>query len=201
MSERALNASSSRPSPALAPLSGRRDSTTAQVGHAPSVPTDTLSLGTAASPADPGISERGLAQIKRLVEVAARAAGRRRPGGYCYRAVHGYLMKSGSGDLVSGSIPWTHARYARQFGEYLNKGDNAARLGLRKLDLTNPYEAPAGALVVVRPGAPGTRPPRAGDIAVAAGNGKFYNDGLMNYGGPEGFPPGNRHVVGIYVPL
>ncbi|MEB3204774.1 MAG: hypothetical protein VKP57_08740 [Candidatus Sericytochromatia bacterium] len=157
----------------------------------------------ATSPAgdDGAISERGLAQMKKLVEVARRAVGGKRPGGYCYRAVHLYLMRAGYGHLRPDSIPWTHTRYARQFGEYLNQGDHAARLGLRKLPIDNPYDAPPGSVVVVRPGTPGTRHPKAGDIAIAAGNGKFYNDGNMSYGGPENFPPGNRHVVGIYAPL
>ena len=147
------------------------------------------------------ISERGQAQMKKLLEVARRGAGHKRPGGFCYRAVHLYLMKAGYGKLDYDSIPWTHTRYAKQFGEFMNQGDNAAKLGLRKLDIDNPYDAPPGAVVVVRPGTPGTRHPKAGDITVAAGNGRFFNDGNMSYGGPENFPPGNKHVVGIYVPL
>lgn len=163
-------------------------------------PTDPSAPAPAPEATEPEISERAKAQMKKLVDVARRAVGGRRPGGYCYRAVHLYLMRAGYGHLRPDSIPWTHTRYARQFGEYMNQGDNAARLGLRKLPIDNPYDAPPGAVVVVRPGTPGTRHPRAGDIAVAAGNGKFYNDGNMSYGGPENFPPGNPHVVGIYVP-
>jgi hypothetical protein len=157
----------------------------------------------AAMPAgeETAISDRGQAQMKKLVEVARRAVGGKRPGGYCYRAVHLYLMRAGYGHLRSDSIPWLHTRYARHFGGFLNQDDHAARLGLRKLPIDNPYDAPPGSVVVVRSGTPGTRHPTAGDIAVAAGNGKFYNDGNMSYGGPENFPPGNRHVVRIYARL
>ena len=61
------------------------------------------------------------------------------------------------------------------WADYLNKDGNAARLGLSNLKLDNPYNAPAGALVVVRAGTPGTANPTAGDIAVASGSGDFYN--------------------------
>jgi len=200
--------------PAVVPIAPhQRDLQAAEPATAPAVHQgDALGLSDAAraAHADPAakpagddavISERGQAQMKKLVEVARRAVGGKRPGGYCYRAVHLYLMRAAYGHLRPDSIPWTHTRYARQFGEFMNQGDHAARLGLRKLSIDNPYDALPGSVVVVRPGTPGTRHPKAGDIAIAAGNGKFYNDGNMSYGGPENFPPGNRHVVGIYAPL
>ena len=82
----------------------------------------------------------------------------------------------------------------------MNKGGNAARLGLQNTGGKNPYTAPAGSIVVVRAGTPGTAHPTAGDIAVAGGGGKFWNGGDMGYGGSGNFPPGNSHVAGIFVP-
>src|SRR5207247_567912 len=79
-------------------------------------------------------------------------------------------------------------------------GKRYAKLGLKKLNLTNPYKAPPGAIIVVRAGTPGTHHPFAGDIVVKGPGNHFYNDGEMGYGGSQNFPPGNRHVLGIYVP-
>ena len=52
----------------------------------------------------------------------------------------------------------------------------------------------------LRAGTPGTRHPTAGDIAVATGDGGFYNDGKMGYGGRDNFKAGNDYVLGVYVP-
>lgn len=159
---------------------------------------DSLKLSQAATP---GISPEGRADMDRLARVAARRAGGRSPEGWCYREVWGHLMESGYAKLTQTSIPDSHSAYARQFGEYLNAGDNAKRLGMQRLPIDNPYDAPKGSIVVVRPGTPGTAHPTAGDIAVAMGGGRFLNDGEMRYGGRANFPPGNRHVIGIYAPL
>ncbi len=97
------------------------------------------------------------------------------------------------------SIPDDFGALAHQFADYVDAG-HAGALGLRRLDLHSPYDAPAGAIVVVRAGSPGTAHPTAGDISIAAGNGVFYNDGNMSYGGPDRFPAGNDFVLGIYVP-
>ncbi|MEB3329405.1 MAG: hypothetical protein VKQ33_09265 [Candidatus Sericytochromatia bacterium] len=149
--------------------------------------------------AAPVESEAARKARERLALVARRASSGRRPDGRCYHHVWRFLTwVGGYGKVVQKGIPASHARYARQFAELVNR--NPAAYGLRKLALDNPYLAPAGALVVVRPGAPGTRHPKAGDIAVADGTGRFFNGGEMRYGGPGSFPPGNRHVLGIYVP-
>jgi len=87
---------------------------------------------------------------------------------------------------------------ARNYGDWLNK--NHKSLGMKKLNIDNPYNAPPGAIVVVRPGTPGTRHKTAGDIVVVGKNGHFYNGGEMGYRGPKNFPPGNKHVIGIFVP-
>ncbi|MEB3203466.1 MAG: hypothetical protein VKP57_02090 [Candidatus Sericytochromatia bacterium] len=159
---------------------------------------DSLKLSQAATP---GISPEGRADMERLARVANSRAGGKSPEGWCYREVWGHLMASGYAKLTQTSIPDSHSAYARQFGEYLNVGNNAKRLGMQRLPIDNPYDAPKGAIVVVRPGTPGTAHPVAGDIAVAMGGGRFLNDGEMSYGGRANFPPGNRHVIGIYAPL
>ncbi|MEB3298224.1 MAG: hypothetical protein VKO21_01905 [Candidatus Sericytochromatia bacterium] len=159
---------------------------------------DSLQLSRAT---EPSISPEGRADMDRLARVAAQRAGGKPPLGWCYREVWGHLMQAGYGKLNQSSIPDSHSAYARQFGEYLNQGNNARRLGLQKLPIDNPYDAPKGSIVVVRPGTPGTAHPVAGDIAVAMGGGRFINDGEMRYGGRGNFPPGNRHVIGIYAPL
>jgi hypothetical protein len=147
----------------------------------------------------PDESEAARKAREQLAQVARRASSGRRPDGRCYKHVWRFLTwVGGYGKVVQKGIPASHARYARQFAELVNR--NPAAYGLRKLALDNPYMAPPGAIVVVRPGTPGTAHPVAGDIAVADGNGRFFNGGEMRYGGPGNFPPGNRHVLGIYVP-
>ncbi|HEX4622723.1 MAG TPA: hypothetical protein VH208_14260, partial [Myxococcaceae bacterium] len=80
-------------------------------------------------------------------------------------------------------------------------GDNAHRLGLRKLDIKNPYDAPPGAVVVVAAGSPGTFDPKAGDISVAAGDAHFINDGPhMTYGDPGKFTDNGGVLLGAWVP-
>jgi hypothetical protein len=110
-----------------------------------------------------------------------------------------YLEKFGVkfGNFGAGA-PALSGNYAKNFAELVDR--DPAAYGLKKLALDNPYEAPPGAIVVVRPGTPGTAHPVAGDIAVATGQGWFANGGEMGYGGPQNFPPGNGHVLGIYVP-
>ncbi|MEB3236619.1 MAG: hypothetical protein VKO64_03195 [Candidatus Sericytochromatia bacterium] len=148
------------------------------------------------------MSPNAKAQMDRLTETAGRSAAHRRPGGWCYRAVKKFIASTpgGYGGLNAGNIYKIPQARARDFADFMNRDGNAAKYGLRKLDISNPYDAPKGALVVVAPGTPGTRHPTAGDITIAAGGGRFYNDGNMGYGGPRNFPPGNRHVLGIYVP-
>lgn len=143
----------------------------------------------------PALARRDMANL--LAEARAGSAGRR-PDGYCYMHVWRFIERAGYGHMPSQGIPDSHATYAKQFASYADA--HLQSLGLRKLALDNPYDAPAGAIVVVRPGTPGTAHPTAGDIAVADGQGRFFNGGEMGYGGRASFPPGNRHVLGIYVP-
>lgn len=160
-------------------------------GTAPTMPT-------IKNPLEPS-NERAALEQGRLAQIARRRSANRRPDGRCYNHVWRFLQAVGSyGRLLRAGIPNQYSTYARQFAQYADK--NLEKLGLRKLPIDNPYLAPAGSLVVVRPGAPGTRHPVAGDIAVADGKGRFFNGGEMRYGGPKNFPPGNKYVLGIYVP-
>lgn len=153
----------------------------------------------APAPAE-ALSPEAKQQMQGLMEAAIAGSGGKRALGWCYREVWGYIQQQGYGKMPAVDIPGEYSRFARHFADFANQGDNAAMLGIKRLPIDNPYEAPAGAIVVVRAGTPGTSHPEAGDIAVAAGDGRFLNDGEMGYGGPEHFPPGNDYVLGIYVP-
>jgi hypothetical protein len=144
-----------------------------------------------------------------ILATARAAAAGERPGGQCYAAVARYIDTVGYGAMKAQpasqigslpSIPDGYGAYAHDFADYANEPGHADALGLTRLALDSPYDAPAGAIVVVRAGTPGTHHPTAGDIAIAAGGGVFYNDGEMSYGGAGGFAPGNDFVLGIYVP-
>jgi hypothetical protein len=148
-------------------------------------------------------------QMRAIVATARASAAGKRPGGLCYAAVARYIDTVGYGKLPAQpksligtlpAVPREFVAFAHQFADFMNADGHADDSGLTRLPIDSPYDAPAGAIVVVRAGAPGTHHPTAGDIAVAAGNGVFFNDGLMGYGGPELFPPGNDFVLGVYVP-
>jgi peptidoglycan hydrolase-like protein with peptidoglycan-binding domain len=159
-------------------------------------------VGGAANVGD--ISARGREQMRKLLEYAeSHNSGASR--GRCFEFVWRYMTSSGSGygkiqnHNDASDMP---SAYARNFAEYMNQGDNAARWGLRKLNITNPYDAPPGAIVVVGPGTPGTSHPTAGDIAIATGKGRFVNDGPnMGYGEPAHFQRDGGKLLGVYVPM
>ena len=142
------------------------------------------------------------AQMDTLLDEARYYSDGQDTDGRCYAHVADYIDAVGYGNIGPGEfndyIPSTHHRYAHQFGDYAN--ENLEALGLRRLDLDNPHEAPPGAIIVVRAGAPGTYHATAGDISIAGRNGEFYNGGMMGYKTPEDYPPGNDFVIGIYVP-
>jgi len=145
------------------------------------------------------LSDRARSQMQQMLNAARNSSAGRRPDGRCYNHVWRFISSVGYGSMPYREVPaHSHGRYAKQFAYYANH--NLDKLGLVKLPISNPYQAPPGAIVVVRAGTPGTAHPVAGDIAVAAGNGRFYNGGEMSYGGPHHFPPGNNYVLGIYVP-
>ena len=146
-----------------------------------------------------------------LLAKARTASEGRKPDGECYFHVATFLDAVGYGNIPAQpkplpvplpAIPDGYAAQAHLFADYVNEGDHAAALGLERLALDDPYAAPAGAIVVVRGGTPGTSDPHAGDISVAAGPGArvFYNGAEMSYGSAASFPLGNDLVLGIYVP-
>ncbi len=149
------------------------------------------------------------AQMQAIVTTARAAAEGVRPKGQCYAAVARYIDTVGYGKMTAQSlgrigslpaIPDAFGAYAHQFADYANEPGHLALLGLTRLAVDNPYDAPTGAIVVVRAGTPGTAHPTTGDISIAAGGGVFFNDGEMSYGGSSRFPAGNDYVLGIYVP-
>ena len=128
------------------------------------------------------------------------------PDGYCYSHVADFIDETGYGGIDKNgfdtAIPSQYWTYAYQFAEYLNTGSNAADLCLENIQASlsnNPYNAPTGAIVVVRAGTPGTANPVAGDIAIADPD-NFWNGGEMSYGGASNFPSSNDYVLGIFVP-
>ncbi|MBM4279989.1 MAG: peptidoglycan-binding protein [Deltaproteobacteria bacterium] len=134
-------------------------------------------------------------QMQHLLDVARRGAEGQRPLGRCLREVQNHLDQVTYG---KGKVP--RLPYARNFAQYLNRDGNAARLGLKRLPITNAYDSPPGAIIVVRAGSPGTRHPAAGDIVAKARGDHLYNDGEMGFAGRGNFPRGTNHVLSVYVP-
>ena len=124
--------------------------------------------GASSKAAKDAISGVCQADMTRLESIARVDSTGRRPDGKCYSHVADYIDASGYGGINKGgfnaAIPPSYWAEAHDFADYLNKNGNAARLGLRKLILTNPYNAPSGSIVVVRAGTPGTVNPTAGDF-------------------------------------
>jgi peptidoglycan hydrolase-like protein with peptidoglycan-binding domain len=143
-----------------------------------------------------GISARGKQQMEALLNIAQRNSAGKRPDGMCLKHVGDFLDATSYGKIGHGAAP--RLPMAKDFGNWLNA--HYKEKGLKKLNIDNPYKAPPGSIVVVRAGTPGTRHPTAGDIVVVGKNGHFYNGGEMGYGGSRNFPPGNRHVIGVFVP-
>ena len=170
--------------------------------HESNVRVEAVDGGSDAPQSPTGVSARGQDQMSRLVSHADRNhSGASR--GRCFEYVWRYLSSSGYGNIDEyGDAADMPSAYARNFAEYMNKPANAQRWGLQRLPLSNPYDAPRGAVVVVAAGSPGTAHPTAGDISVAAGNGRFINDGPnMGYGGSAAaFTRGGGRVLGIFVP-
>ncbi len=137
-------------------------------------------------------------QMRDMVKVAASIAAGRRPMGRCLYAVQNMLDRATYGRAGHGHIP--RLPMAKDLAHYLNEGNRYASLGLKRLHITNPYDAPPGAIIVVRAGTPGTHHPTAGDVVVRGYGDHMYNDGEMGYGGRGNFRPGNDYVLGVYVP-
>jgi lysozyme len=150
-----------------------------------------------------GETHNGSAQRTRLLSLARAGSEGRRPDGRCYHHVsiflaecHGYgKIKDPHKQFPGSALPEAH-----DFADFINS-QGPARWGLERLSISSPYDAPAGAIVVVKAGSPGTHHPTAGDIAVADGHGKFFNGGVMGYHGRAGWNASPRaHLLGAYIP-
>jgi D-alanyl-D-alanine carboxypeptidase len=148
-----------------------------------------------------------------LLEAARKDSIGNRPDGKCYEHVADYIDAVGFGKIGGSGNPNVSTVFsgytseAHEFADFLNQNGNASKYGLINLLDANPnmspYQAPAGSVVVVSAGSPGTRHPTAGDISVADGKGSFYNGGEMALGGASswnGSKAGGGKVLGIYVP-
>ncbi len=143
-----------------------------------------------------GAAAKARQLMNRMAEAAAAHSGGQSPGGYCLGAVQDILEAGGFPGSQVPRMPEAH-----DFADHLNESpEHLKAAGLQRLDIDNPYDAPKGSIIVVRAGTPGTSHPTAGDIVIAGGDGKFYNDGEMGYGGPQNFPKGNDYVLGVYAP-
>lgn len=150
-----------------------------------------------------GESHNGSAQRERLLGIARAGSAGRRPDGRCYFHVCQFLVQcNGYGKIKNPyrQFPQSALPEAHDFADFIN-GQGPARWGLDKLSISNPYDAPAGAIVVVKAGSPGTADPKAGDVAVADGHGAFFNGGLMGYSGRAGWNASpHAHLLGAYIP-
>ncbi|HEY6174785.1 MAG TPA: peptidoglycan-binding protein [Kofleriaceae bacterium] len=150
-----------------------------------------------------GESHSGSAQRERLLGISRAGSAGRHPDGRCYFHVCQFLVQcNGYGKIKNPyhQFPASALPEAHDFADFIN-GQGPARWGLERLSIGNPYDAPAGAIVVVKAGSPGTANPTAGDIAVADGHGNFYNGGMMGYSGRAGWNASpHARLLGAYIP-
>lgn len=150
-----------------------------------------------------GESHNGSAQRERMLGIARAGSAGRRPDGRCYFHVCQFLVQcDGYGKIKNPyhQFPASALPEAHDFADFIN-AQGPTKWGLDKLSIGNPYDAPAGAIVVVKAGSPGTSNPTAGDIAVADGHGSFFNGGLMGYSGRAGWNASpHAHLLGAYIP-
>ena len=122
------------------------------------------------------------------------------PGHYrCLEAVQNILQQN---RLPGARVP--RLPEARDFAQFLNS-HNPADYGLMRINITNPTQAPPGAILVFRGDAPGLNGSinNPGDIAIRGGTtpdgvSHFYNDGHLSYPNKD-FPAGT--ILGAYVPI
>ena len=151
-----------------------------------------------------GESHAGSAQRSRMLGIARSASEGKRPDGRCYAHVCQFLIACrGYGKIKNPfqQFPSSALPFAHDFADLMNS-HGPKRFGLERLSISSPYDAPAGSIVVVKAGSPGTHHPTAGDIAIADGHGNFFNGGMMGYGGPAVWNSSPRaHLLGCYVPV
>ena len=140
-------------------------------------------------------------EMNKFEAYSRRQSEGRRPDGRCYFHVANFIDAMGYGGITKNGfnncVGSQYHAYAYQFHSAIGSG----KCGLKDVKEqygNNPYNAPRGALVVVKAGTPGTAHPVAGDIAVASGDGRFWNGGNMAYGGKNHEYAGQ--LLAIYVP-
>lgn len=150
-----------------------------------------------------GESRDGAAQRHKMLGIAHGASAGNRPDGRCYYHVCQFLVACGGYGKIKNpytQFPGSYLPYAHDFADLMN-AQGPAHWGLERLSMHSPYDAPAGAIVVVAAGSPGTSHPTAGDIAVASGTGEFYNGGMMSYSGRAGWNASPKaKLLGVYIP-
>jgi peptidoglycan hydrolase-like protein with peptidoglycan-binding domain len=150
-----------------------------------------------------GESRDGAAQRSKMLSIARSGSAGKRPDGRCYYHVCQFLVQCGGYGKIKNpykQFPSSALPLAHDFADLVNS-TGTARWGLERISISNPYDAPAGAIVVVAAGSPGTHHPTAGDIAIADGHGAFYNGGMMAYHGRAGWNASPRaKLLGCYIP-
>ena len=152
------------------------------------------------------ISTGGASQMAKVEAIAASHAAGHPPHDHkCYQHVKDYIRQAGGYGNIRDVQ--TDKRFVGAIDEAHKFADRVNSLGpdkfgLEKLSVATPFEAPLGALVVVKHGTPGTKHPTAGDITVRGPNDDFYNSGTMHYGYPKSWPlkPGVGALLGVYKP-
>jgi lysozyme len=151
-----------------------------------------------------GETSHGSEQRQRMLSVARGASAGKRPDGMCYAHVCQFFVSCGGYGKIHDphrQFPASALPYAHDFADFVN-AQGPKKWGLEKLSISSPYDAPPGAIVVVKAGSPGTHHPTAGDIAIADGHGLFYNGGVMGYSGAAGWKASPRaHLLGAYIPV
>lgn len=127
--------------------------------------------------------------MKKIVDIArSKNSGASR--GDCFKYVANYIDWAGYGGIPTNFMYQGHARYAKGFAVVFDNPANQKAMGIKKLPITNPYDAPYGSIIVVSAGSPGTAHPVAGDIVVRGTGDEFLNDGpRMNYHGRAKWDP------------
>jgi hypothetical protein len=133
-------------------------------------------------------------KMKAFAAYAKAQNGGKSPGGMCARGVRLLMQAHGYPGAQLGSMGFISAK---QYGYHLNTGNNARAVGLEKLNITNPYDAPPGSIIVIKPGhnANATH----GDINIAVGGGQFINDGNMQLASRGSWSADD--LIGIYAPI
>lgn len=154
---------------------------------------------------DSTVSARGQQQMQGLLECARSQSQGRSFDVPALECVAGLIDQVGYGAIPKGgfsaSIPAPFSEDSGQLAEYLKQANNATALGLRKLNLDNPNDAPPGAIVLVRSTTLATKQVRKEGISVRGEENYFYNGCKMIYKPRHNYKQSSDCIVDIYVPL